>query len=136
MRMKKFRRVIQPGDHVVAQRRRWHSDMETHHAIYIGNGRVIQLDGGGIRDRSLKYFHEGGDVWIKHHRRKRRFDRAEVMARAMRNLGPHHYCLACCNCQHFATWCVEGRVFSKQVDNWSWLRRFGFNGHSDLEFKP
>jgi hypothetical protein len=64
MRMRKLRRLVQPGDHVVVQRQVLGVDAFTHHGIYAGDGTVIHFADDKIRNISLRKFGDGDDVWI------------------------------------------------------------------------
>ena len=51
-----------------------------------------------------------------------------MVARARRRLGYRGYDLIDWNCEHFATWCVTGTAFSKQVHDVLWFDGYNPRG--------
>jgi hypothetical protein len=105
------------GAHIVTPRRGY-----THHAIYVGAGRVVQYGGlswglrrGPVEEVRLSEFTQGRPVWVRavgsHW-----FDPHEVVRRARMRLGENRYSVLTNNCEHFCEWCVRGLHRSFQVD--------------------
>ena len=93
----------------------------THHGIYVGNGCVIHYAGladglrrGPVEQVSLERFARGRSIRIQPDRR--RFDRCEVVERALSRLGEAHYRFLTNNCEHFCSWALRGECLSEQVE--------------------
>jgi len=105
------------GAHVLTPRHGY-----THHAIYVGRGRVVQYGGlsrglrrGPVEEVPLLRFSRGRPIWV----RVGEFgwkDRPEVVCRARSRLGENRYHVLTNNCEHFCEWCVRGQHHSYQVD--------------------
>lgn len=107
-RVKTVARVAQPGDHVRVSR-----GLYSHHAIYVGNGWLIEFGSGflGVVVAYVEWqaFSRGSNVelvgcggWV-------------AAARAKSRLGMGGFDLISRNCEHFANWCVTGQWESSQV---------------------
>jgi hypothetical protein len=115
------------GAHVVTPRR-WY----THHAIYVGHGRVIQYGGlsrglrrGPVEEVAMEDFSRGQPIWIQPERLSEPEQR-EVVRRARQRLGEDRYDLLTNNCEHFCEWCIRGVSRSHQVERVvAHLQRFG-----------
>ncbi|MFD1561552.1 lecithin retinol acyltransferase family protein [Paraburkholderia silviterrae] len=104
------------GAHLVSRRAGY-----SHHGIYVGAGRVVHYAGlctslhrGPIEEVSLERFAAGHEVEIVAHPFAVYAGR-EAVARARSRLGEDHYRLLTNNCEHFCTWCVDGKGRSEQV---------------------
>ncbi len=94
----------------------------THHAIDMGDGTVIEYvsetdakcDSVIVR-RPFDDFAQGG--WVGIRRYGQRFDAQTTAARAESMLGTAGYDFFTNNCEHFASWCVTGRLSSLQIEN-------------------
>jgi Lecithin retinol acyltransferase len=126
-RVAEMSKVIRPGDHVVAERS-WGIVPYEHHGVYVGDGMVIDLADNVIGHVTLQEFSNGDDLWLRRYPSKHEFDAAEVVARATRRLGCEEYDLIDWNCEHFATWCVTGTAFSKQVHDVLWFDGYNPRG--------
>ena len=109
---------MQPGDHLVVSR--WGYD---HHGLYAGNNQVIHYTGpfssegpvtGRIIVSSLEIFTGNGDCYLREYSH-RYYSPSESLARAHQRLGERAYNLQFNNCEHFVTWCIQGRAESRQV---------------------
>ena len=139
------------GDHIYVERV-W--GLYRHHGIDCGDGSVIHFQGpdpirARVKRSSIATFAAGGEIRrIENERPPDRasvtenvsrwtdewFGRASggaidasavsVIARAESRLGEGAYDLLFNNCEHFATWCREGRSRSPQADRL--LSPFGF----------
>lgn len=77
-------------------------------------------EGGNEENRvvetSLDYFlRDGSDARLVHPADDPAFEPDVVVARALSQLGKTRYDIGFKNCEHFATWCVHGSAFSRQV---------------------
>jgi len=104
------------GAHLVSHRAGY-----THHGIYVGDGRVVHYAGlctslhrGPIEEVTLERFAAGHEVSVVAHPFAAYTDR-EAVARARSRLGEDRYRLLSNNCEHFCTWCVDGKGRSEQV---------------------
>lgn len=86
-----------------------------HHGIDCGDGTVVHMsrDLNGVRRSRFEDFADGRDVYIEE--TPARFSPDEVIRRAMGRVGEGGYNPIHNNCEHFATWCREGRAISRQV---------------------
>ncbi len=105
------------GAHVVTPRR-WY----THHAIYVGRGRVVQYRGwsrslrpGPVEEVAMEDFAWGHPIWIQPEYLSE-LEQREVVRRARLRLGEDRYDLLTNNCEHFCEWCIRGVSRSHQVD--------------------
>lgn len=101
---------LQPGDHVSVSRGAY-----DHHAIYIGNGVLVEF-GNGLLGGPVDYvdhsaYSRGTRLTLVRRGGRRAVERAESQ------LGRNDFNLATRNCEHFATWCSTGHWRSTQVRN-------------------
>jgi hypothetical protein len=105
------------GDHLQASR-----DIGYHHdGIDLGDGTVIHFAAepqgskasACIRIDSIEIFAGDGVVTIRTYSELANVE--QTVARAFTKLGEGGYDLAFNNCEHFATWCVTGRLESEQL---------------------
>ncbi|SAK66084.1 hydrolase [Caballeronia hypogeia] len=92
-----------------------------HHGIYAGNGMVIHyagfaksLDRGPVEEVSVEQFAAGHEITIRQNPAAR-YVGMEAVRRARSRLGEDQYRLLTNNCEHFVTWCLDGRARSRQV---------------------
>ncbi|MCP3707303.1 lecithin retinol acyltransferase family protein [Paraburkholderia sp. CNPSo 3274] len=104
------------GAHLVSRRAGY-----SHHGIYVGGGRVVHYAGlcvslhrGPIEEVTLERFAAGYEVAIVAHPCAA-FVGREAVVRARSRLGEDRYRLLSNNCEHFCTWCVDGKGRSEQV---------------------
>ncbi|WP_321921968.1 lecithin retinol acyltransferase family protein [Paraburkholderia guartelaensis] len=104
------------GAHLVSRRAGY-----SHHGIYVGGGRVVHYAGlcvslhrGPIEEVTLERFAAGYEVAVVAHPCAA-FTGREAVARARSRLGEDEYRLLSNNCEHFCTWCVDGKGRSEQV---------------------
>lgn len=104
------------GAHLVSRRAGY-----SHHGIYVGGGHVVHYAGlcvslhrGPIEEVTLERFAAGYEVAIVAHPGAA-FAGREAVARARSRLGEDRYRLLSNNCEHFCTWCVDGKGRSEQV---------------------
>src|SRR5688572_2420494 len=97
---------------------RW---LYTHHGIYVGNGYVVHYAGlaiglrrGPVEQVSLERFAHGRSVWIQSG--ERRFDRCQVVDRALSRLGESQYRILTNNCEHFCEWALRDESCSRQIE--------------------
>jgi hypothetical protein len=105
-----------PGAHLVSRRAGY-----SHHGIYVGAGRVIHYAGlctsvhrGPIEEVSLERFTSGHELAVVAHPCAA-YTGQQAVARARSRLGEDRYHLLTNNCEHFCTWCVDGKGRSEQV---------------------
>ena len=106
------------GDHLRATRSGYHHD-----GIDLGDGYVIHFAAGEgetkvdacIRIDTIKIYAGDGVVTVRPYAGDR--DCEVVVARAHSRLGDSGYNLVFNNCEHFARWCVTGKVISEQVES-------------------
>lgn len=109
--------ILQPGDELRVDRGAYH-----HHALYVGNGNVVQF-GGRIKDKrhasihyaSVTEFAKGAQVKAVPHDD---VDRAAAVRRAqwlVNNPPPTTYNLLGYNCEHVARWCATGNIECRQA---------------------
>ncbi len=103
------------GDHLSAAR-----GLYTHHAIDLGDGRVIHYSGTAsekqnaeVRLDPYEAFVDGCHVLVVEYSNSHSAD--EVIRRALSRLAEHRYDLMFNNCEHFARWCKTGDSASEQV---------------------
>jgi hypothetical protein len=103
------------GDHLRVRRRTY-----AHHGVDLGDGTVAHLDGTPLRRRDarvvrvpLTEFCRGECVETLPE--PEALEPSEIVRRALALVGRGGYDLLAWNCEHFARWCVTGRVDSEQV---------------------
>ncbi len=94
----------------------------THHALGIGDNKVIHYSGlanndvsvpGVIEEICLEEFAQEKEIHIKPHpKRKHSID--EAIIRASLRLGEAQYHVLHNNCEHFVEWCISGKHKSSQ----------------------
>jgi len=125
---------FKPGDHLRVARKLKGWVPYHHHAIYIGDGEVVQF-GGEIRDKpnarigyaSVKEFQDGADAELVPHGRyegvqwlpeadppEKIVERARWLADRASLFPSQPYNLIGNNCEHIANWCVCGYTESYQ----------------------
>ncbi len=92
---------FQKGDHIAVDR-----DLYSHHAIYDGQGSVVEYDDFVVKKASLKDFAQGARIYRIEE--KAAYEPDEIMERAYSRLGEQEYHLLFNNCENFATWCRCG----------------------------
>lgn len=112
--------MINIGDHLVTPRLGF-----THHAIYVGDQRVIQYSGfiDGFSKKpvsitSLERFDNGFGFWVEEPR-VRSFSPEESVERAFSRLGENEYNIIFNNCEHFVNWCISGMHSSAQIKKYT-----------------
>jgi hypothetical protein len=93
----------------------------THHALGLGNGRVIHYSGlandlttvGVIEEVDIDEFSQGKEIQIKPHD-ERRFSIEDAILRATIRLGESQYHILHNNCEHLVEWCISGEHRSGQ----------------------
>jgi hypothetical protein len=92
-----------------------------HHGIYAGNGMVIHYAGfakslhrGPVEEVSVEQFAAGHEVTVRQNPAAT-FVGMEAVRRARSRIGEDRYHLLTNNCEHFVTWCLDGRARSRQV---------------------
>jgi len=93
----------------------------THHALGLGNQRVIHYSGlandlttaGIIEEVDIDEFAQGKDIKVKTHE-GRRFNIDEAIMRASLRLGEDQYHILHNNCEHLIEWCIDGEHRSWQ----------------------
>ena len=97
------------GDHLAVPRVGY-----THHAVYVGDGYVVQNTREGVDLVTLEEFSRGRPVEVIPHE-DRAFSRSETVMRALSRVGQKEYSLLSFNCEHFVSWCISGEYRSPQV---------------------
>ncbi|MGL4221766.1 MAG: lecithin retinol acyltransferase family protein [Shewanella sp.] len=107
---------VKAGDHLVTTRMGY-----SHHGLYVGNGQVIHYAGfaagfskGAISLTSTTEFTQGHAWYIKPHD-SALYDAPSRVERAYSKLGEDEYNLFSNNCEHFVSWCFDGKKSSEQV---------------------
>ena len=92
-----------------------------HHAIDMGDGRVIQYGGGDLSMHDNKVeivdyetLAAKGEVFVVEEAAS--FSPDEIIERALSRIGEKNYSLRDNNCEHFVNWCRTGQSESRQVD--------------------
>jgi Lecithin retinol acyltransferase len=113
--------VLAPGAHLTTRRLGYR-----HHGLYAGNGRVLHYRGmhrwlwhrrGPVEEISLDQFAHGHGFEVLAGAAER-FDGATAVERARSRLGEDCWNLWSNNCEHFVTWCRDGKPRSAQVEAW------------------
>lgn len=102
--LKTIRQVIRwfkKGDHIAVDR-----DLYSHHAIYDGNGGVVEYDDYVVKTATLAEFAQGAKMYRVEE--KAAYTPDEIMERAYSRMGEREYDLLFNNCENFATWCRCG----------------------------
>jgi anaerobic selenocysteine-containing dehydrogenase len=92
-----------------------------HHAIYIGDGKVIERSQNGVHVVPYSEFRGRGQTVIV--KSEKCFTKDEIVARAYSRLRGNGttsydraaYSLLSNNCEHFANWCRSGNHVSPQL---------------------
>ncbi|QLI80271.1 lecithin retinol acyltransferase family protein [Chitinibacter fontanus] len=108
---------MQKDDHLISARIGY-----SHHGIYIGRNKVIHYSGsslgknekGVIEIVDLETFCQGNGYTTQTYP-FRTFSRDETVELAKSRLGEEWYSVILNNCEHFATWCIQGFHHSHQV---------------------
>lgn len=85
-----------------------------HHALYIGNERVIHYADGVIKCDSLATFSQNADFEIRHYTQTK-YSSLQAIQRAFSKMGEKEYDLVFNNCEHFVNWCLNGEKYSIQA---------------------
>ena len=93
----------------------------THHALGLGEGRVIHYSGlandlstaGVIEEVDLDAFAQGKKIEIRAHL-DRKYSVKDAIIRARLRLGEDQYHILHNNCEHFVEWCITGEHRSQQ----------------------
>lgn len=106
------------GDHLSVKRMH---GLYTHHGIDMGDGTVVHLSGEPLRRRDacvcrtpMAEFLKGGEAQVVRYSNNCR-GADEIVQTALAHLGEKGYDVWRNNCEHFATYCVTGRRWSRQV---------------------
>ena len=94
-------RWFKKGDHIAVDR-----DLYSHHAIYDGNGSVVEYDDYVVKTATLAEFSKGAKMYRVEE--KAAYTPDEIMERAYSSMGEREYDLLFNNCENFATWCRCG----------------------------
>lgn len=94
-------RWFKKGDHIAVDR-----DLYSHHAIYDGNGGVVEYDDYVVKTATLAEFAQGAKMYRVEE--KAAYTPDEIMERAYSRMGEREYDLLFNNCENFATWCRCG----------------------------
>lgn len=108
------------GDHIAVKR---HGGLYRHHGIDLGDGYVIHFSGEPLNSKepivekvTMEEFLKGGELEVvRYSSASDPFPVEETIARAEEKLGEGRYNLVKNNCEHFASWCKNGKARSKQV---------------------
>lgn len=105
------------GAHLVTPRKGY-----THHAIYVGGGRVVHYAGlcrllhrGPVEEVTLQCF-EAGRGYRVLETPLHEMEARDVVQRARSRLGENRYRILSNNCEHFCAWCLHGNGRSAQVE--------------------
>ncbi len=93
----------------------------THHALGLGEGRVIHYSGlandlstaGIIEEVALEEFAQGKDIKVRPHD-DRKYSIEDAITRAKLRLGEDQYHILHNNCEHLIEWCITGEHRSHQ----------------------
>ena len=114
----------------------------THHALGMGNERVIHYSGlandlvtpGVIEEVSLDEFAKGNEIRIRAHL-DRKFEIDEALLRASLRVGEQQYHILHNNCEHFVEWCISGEHRSRQSRRGKLLYSAGIGARTLLGVK-
>lgn len=82
--------------------------------LHICNEQVIHFTSNSrIEIVSLSEFTDGNGYDIQKFHSK--FSRQEIVERALSRLGDDNYNVVFNNCEHFVSWCIHDKSFSKQI---------------------
>jgi Lecithin retinol acyltransferase len=105
------------GAHLVTPRSAY-----AHHGVYVGAGTVVHYSGfpchwrrGPVEEISLEMFAHGHRVCVRP-ARPNALPCADIVRRALSQLGENRYRFFSNNCEHLSEWCVNGERRSPQVD--------------------
>ncbi|WP_161600323.1 lecithin retinol acyltransferase family protein [Pseudomonas mandelii] len=108
------------GSHLITSRNGYY-----HHGIYLGEYKVVHYSGlcaglhaGPVETLTLQRFVSGQRLWVKSTQQVR-FERQEIIRRALSRVGENQYRLLTNNCEHFCNWCLYGESRSDQVRNYA-----------------
>jgi hypothetical protein len=108
------------GSHLITSRSGYF-----HHGIYLGEYKVVHYSGlcgglhaGPVEVLTLQRFASGQPLWVRSTRQVR-FEREEIIRRALSRVGENQYRLLTNNCEHFCNWCLYGESRSDQVRNFA-----------------
>lgn len=93
--------ILKKGDHIKVMR-----SVYSHHAIYMGKGKVNHYDDFVIHKSSLADFADGSLIIIVNEESP--YSRKEIVRRAKSRVGEAEYDLLINNCESYATWCRCG----------------------------
>ncbi len=93
----------------------------THHALGLGDNRVIHYSGlandfvtaGVIEEVSLEEFSKGKEIQVRPHL-DRKYEIEAAIIRANLRIGEKQYHILHNNCEHFVEWCISGKHRSLQ----------------------
>lgn len=94
-------KVLKKGDHIKVMR-----SVYSHHAIYMGKGKVNHYDDFYIHTSRLADFADGALIIIVNEESP--YSRKEIVRRAKSRLGEARYNPFFNNCESYATWCRCG----------------------------
>lgn len=117
---------LYPGAHI-----RIKVDNFYHHAIYIGNGEVIQfglpfnmytnsIDVKVIKSPLSDFCKPDDFIEVYCYSKKelkQKYDDKVIIENALSHLGEGGYSIIKNNCEHFANLCIFGQKYSKQIDD-------------------
>ena len=84
----------------------------THHALYLGDYRIIHYQNGEVKVDSLEDFKKGCEIRVIDS--VTTYSKEIIISRAFFRLGEREYNLIFNNCEHFVNWCRSG---SKTTDS-------------------
>lgn len=115
------------GAHLVSPR-----SFYMHHGIYLGRGEVVHYSGfssslkaGPVEITDLIGFASRKPVWLMQEQGK--FSNDEIVKRARSRVGECQYRLLSNNCEHFCSWCINGKGYSAQINAYVNCPRFLFS---------
>lgn len=121
--------TLVPGTHLATPRWGYR-----HHGVYAGRGRVLHYRGmsrwfarGPVEEVSLAEFDGGRGIAVVA-TPATPANATAAIARARSRLGENRWRLWSNNCEHFATWCLDGCARSAQVESWQRRAPLWFGG--------